>query len=147
MILIFFSLYVQRYFEKEIILLPLYWRFTVKHLFTSQVIKYCCLIFVCLPVTTNKCITMTMNVIKTVALSIVGIILIGSDKPWLSCISCTYLNKTNIYRVSQRLVPTFDFNSWLFWWSYQNKIESQSQTASNLLYDHVCQDHVKRIIY
>ena len=28
-----------------------------------------------------------------------------------------------------------------------NKIESQSQTASNILYDHVCQDHVKKIIY
>ena len=26
-----------------------------------------------------------------------------------------------------------------------NKIESQSQTASNFLYDHVCQDHVKNI--
>ena len=28
-----------------------------------------------------------------------------------------------------------------------NKIESQSQTASNFLHDHVCQDHVKRIIH
>ena len=24
-----------------------------------------------------------------------------------------------LYRVSHRLVPTFDFNSWFFWWSYQ----------------------------
>ena len=29
------------------------------------------------------------------------------------------------YRVSQRLVPTFDFNSWLFWWSYQKSLTLQ----------------------
>ena len=30
------------------------------------------------------------------------------------------------------------------WILIANKIESQSQTASNILYDHVCQDHVKK---
>ena len=29
------------------------------------------------------------------------------------------------YRVSHRLVPTFYFNSWLFWWSYQKKLTLQ----------------------
>ena len=27
--------------------------------------------------------------------------------------------ETIFYRVSHLLVPTFDFNFWLFWWSYQ----------------------------
>ena len=29
------------------------------------------------------------------------------------------------YRVSQRLVLTFDFYSWLFWWSYQKNLTLQ----------------------
>ena len=26
------------------------------------------------------------------------------------------------YRVSHQLVPTFDFNSWIFWWSYHKNL-------------------------